>query len=302
MSTVASINLRDITANRPAAGIAGRQFYDTTLSQLQRDNGSSWDTLSLSGAITDHTHAATGTGANGGGATLAPTTITIPTSAPGSADGRVGWDATYHALFGYDTVQAKPVTPGGFAPFVMNPQANPTLAYTSSRALAAVSATLAGAILMPVFSPTPFFPYDITIISNDTATARTAEARLYVDALGNAHGLTYVPNTACTFSFTPSAASVRSSSTITSAGLLPAGWYYIALRNTSATQTFSIGTSAGSAALTFGNMGSLFLTTASIAALGSSFDITTVSGTASPSLIAACIRTLVAGGTTPYFA
>lgn len=43
MATLASVILRDIAANRPAAGTAGRLFYDTTNSKMQRDNGSSWD-------------------------------------------------------------------------------------------------------------------------------------------------------------------------------------------------------------------------------------------------------------------
>jgi hypothetical protein len=45
MTTLASVILRDTLANRPAAGIAGRMFFDTTNSQLQRDNGSSWDSI-----------------------------------------------------------------------------------------------------------------------------------------------------------------------------------------------------------------------------------------------------------------
>lgn len=43
MSTLASVIGRDTLANRPAASIAGRLFYNTTDSKLQRDNGSSWD-------------------------------------------------------------------------------------------------------------------------------------------------------------------------------------------------------------------------------------------------------------------
>lgn len=42
--------LRDTLANRPAAGKAGRLFYDTTNGQLQRDNGSSWDSVGETGA------------------------------------------------------------------------------------------------------------------------------------------------------------------------------------------------------------------------------------------------------------
>lgn len=44
MSTnFADLILRDITANRPAAGKPGRLFFDSTLGKMQRDNGSSWD-------------------------------------------------------------------------------------------------------------------------------------------------------------------------------------------------------------------------------------------------------------------
>ncbi|MEX0755708.1 MAG: hypothetical protein WD556_11425 [Actinomycetota bacterium] len=46
------------------------------------------------GSLTDHTHAATGSGANGGGATLAPTVLTLPTAATPAitAEGRIEWD------------------------------------------------------------------------------------------------------------------------------------------------------------------------------------------------------------------
>lgn len=35
--------LRDITGNRPAAGIPGRLFYDTTLEKWERDTGAAWE-------------------------------------------------------------------------------------------------------------------------------------------------------------------------------------------------------------------------------------------------------------------
>ena len=50
--TLASINLRDIFANRPTAGIAGRSFFVTDTNTLYRDNGASWDfiaTLTVGG-------------------------------------------------------------------------------------------------------------------------------------------------------------------------------------------------------------------------------------------------------------
>jgi len=43
MANLENLILRDTAANRPAAGIAGRLFYDTTNAKLQRDNGTSWD-------------------------------------------------------------------------------------------------------------------------------------------------------------------------------------------------------------------------------------------------------------------
>ena len=56
MSTLASVIVRDIIANRPAAGIPGRLFYATDTLQLYRDNGSTWDTYSAaaggSGTVT----------------------------------------------------------------------------------------------------------------------------------------------------------------------------------------------------------------------------------------------------------
>lgn len=43
MSTLGSVVLRDVIANRPAASIPGRMFYSTDTNVAYRDNGSSWD-------------------------------------------------------------------------------------------------------------------------------------------------------------------------------------------------------------------------------------------------------------------
>lgn len=44
MTKLSDVILRDIAGNRPTAGVEGRLFYDTTNEELQRDNGSSWET------------------------------------------------------------------------------------------------------------------------------------------------------------------------------------------------------------------------------------------------------------------
>lgn len=41
--TLAQVILRDTAGNRPTAGTAGRLFYDTTNSKMQRDNGDAWE-------------------------------------------------------------------------------------------------------------------------------------------------------------------------------------------------------------------------------------------------------------------
>ena len=47
MSTLASVVVRDVIANLPAAGIPGRLFFSTDTHTIQRDNGSSWDTITV---------------------------------------------------------------------------------------------------------------------------------------------------------------------------------------------------------------------------------------------------------------
>lgn len=41
--TLAQVILRDTASNRPAAGTAGRLFFDTTNSKMQRDSGDAWE-------------------------------------------------------------------------------------------------------------------------------------------------------------------------------------------------------------------------------------------------------------------
>lgn len=46
--TLAQVILRDTAGNRPAAGTAGRLFFNTTDSKLQRDNGDAWEDVEAS--------------------------------------------------------------------------------------------------------------------------------------------------------------------------------------------------------------------------------------------------------------
>lgn len=74
MSKLSEVILRDAAVSRPAAGIAGRLFYDTTNEKFQRDTGAAWeDCEPVAGAISTDAiwdaagDLAIGTGANTAG-------------------------------------------------------------------------------------------------------------------------------------------------------------------------------------------------------------------------------------------
>lgn len=49
MTTLATVIGRGVTGSRPAAASAGRLYFDTTVSIMYRDNGSSWDAVEGAG-------------------------------------------------------------------------------------------------------------------------------------------------------------------------------------------------------------------------------------------------------------
>ena len=113
------------------------------------------------------------------------------------------------------------------------------LTYGTGQSLAAVSAGNGGAIGIPILVPSPMYLEGYGLFNGDAANARAAEARLYVDS-GSAT-LNEIANTAAAWSFTPSAASLRRVSVTSGAPvLLDPGYYWIVLRNTSATQVFNL--------------------------------------------------------------
>jgi len=52
MSTLASVIIRDVIANLPAAGIAGSLFFATDTLVIMRDNATTWDTIGIGGNAT----------------------------------------------------------------------------------------------------------------------------------------------------------------------------------------------------------------------------------------------------------
>jgi hypothetical protein len=62
MVVLADIIGRGLAASRPAAGTEGRLYYSTDTAVLERDNGSSWDSVEGTGTPADHSHTAGGDG------------------------------------------------------------------------------------------------------------------------------------------------------------------------------------------------------------------------------------------------
>lgn len=110
-------------------------------------------------------------------------------------------------------------------------------------------AAAGGAVLCPIWVPSPMQLRRYDFWNTDAATARSVEIALYVDI--DRLGVLYqVPGSRATASWTPVAAAVVSTADVTSAPVyIRPGWYYICIRNTHATNTVSIGGQSNSATL-----------------------------------------------------
>jgi hypothetical protein len=89
----------------PTGGTTGQ-----VLSKIDATNyNTQWSTPASGGALTDHTHAATGAGANGGGGTLTPATLNLPfTTTPAqTAEGQLVWDSGTDTITVGDSVGRK---------------------------------------------------------------------------------------------------------------------------------------------------------------------------------------------------
>jgi hypothetical protein len=237
--------------------------------------------------------------AAGDGTTLTPAHLDTPVEAPGTTEGRIGWDGTLRSLAAYDSVQSKLLTPVGWAPYAMHPAVSTFMEFNiATLSLAAVSGGNGGVLAQWIYVASPMKLDSYQVRQMSTANLRTAEARLYVDRLNNSTSMNFVAGTDATWSFTPSAAGRQTSSTVSGAPVILApGWYLLVIRNTSTAQTFQIGGTTVATNLVGGNM-SAVLTTASTAALGATFDPTGL--TKDNRLYAAVAFGRVLGQSTPW--
>lgn len=138
----------------------------------------------------------------------------------------------------------------GLAPFASPSGLSNAATSTTALNLAAVAAGLGGARAIPIVVPSLMLLESLSIWSTDTANLRTAEWALFWDQ-GEAATSTFVNlvspslgSAVGTFSFTPGAASVQTSTATGGPYRLAPGVYWLVIRNTSAARTFGLGSVA----------------------------------------------------------
>ncbi len=182
-----------------------------------------------------------------------------------TTEGSMQWDDTHRVLTIGDSVQSKAVTPAGWAARALPASFASTDAFATSAALPING----GAIAIPMVVSAPMQLQGYILRNLDTANLRTCEISLYQTLLQNSATVNRIGNSGATLSFTPVAASTRTALLGASIVIAP-GFYWLVIRNTSATQTFGFATST---VPTFNPNASETKTLA--AALGASLDIVT---------------------------
>lgn len=214
----------------------------------------------LAAALTDET---------GSGAAVFGTgpTVSLRNAVASATTGDVTFDQTTSLLTWYDSQRAR-MSSRGWAAQAWPPGGPIQGAFGTAVNLVANG----GTALIPIVVTGDMLFDNLNIRNTDTATQRDAEWALYVQYLNNGNSgensINLVTGATGTFSFTPGGAASNRSSTAASAPVyLAPGYYWLALRNTSATQTFGLGTATNGALV-----GNVFQTKTLGSALGSTLD------------------------------
>lgn len=178
----------------------------------------------------------------------------------------------------------------GWLPLAGGPGFSNAHSFGTDVALAAAG----GAARVPIIVPSQMRVQQWGLFNGDTASARSAEIRLYRDN-GTVTG-EFVSGTDASFSFTPGAASLRQAAVSSPGVRIPAGTYWGVLRNTHATNAFNIRRNSPP------TIGGLFMASATksgLSALGATIDLDTGWSSAG-TLFAIWLEGLVIGRTSAF--
>lgn len=199
------------------------------------------------GTLSDHTHAVTGSGATGGGATLNPTGLQLPTAtgAIATTEGYVGYDSDDELVKVYDGQRERWVSAVGWMTRGLPLNFGPNLAFATVETLAANG----GSVAVPIVLAGHLLLEFAGCRSTDTGTARIWGWDLYVQRLNNGNAgentLNRIAASSADDSFTPGGAA--SNRTITASGgpiYLGPGFYWLVIQNRHATNSFGVGYTA----------------------------------------------------------
>lgn len=127
----------------------------------------------------------------------------------------------------------------GYLPFAYGLGLAGDAVTTTARNLAAAG----GATLLPIEIAAPMLVESISIYNTDTASARSWEWRLFAEPAGGGATLNHIAGLNGTDAFTPGSAGIRTVAATTPT-LIGPGLYWVAVRNTHATNQFGIGRAA----------------------------------------------------------
>jgi hypothetical protein len=161
----------------------------------------------------------------------------------------LGLDPAMMAVTMHDGQRNREVSSVGWVPYLYMPNFVSSSALTTALSLPAVG----GSIAIPFYNPGHMLYTRLVVRNTDTTLARSAEARLYYQKLNNGNSaentLDFITGTDGTLSFTAAAASTQAISASADPTYIPPGVIWLVFRNTHATNTFGVGSTAVSAAL-----------------------------------------------------
>lgn len=166
----------------------------------------------------------------------------IPTSTMGAGTGSIRYRTAQSGVEMYDGTRNKFITPTGWQPYATQEGFNETMV----PGLTSLPAN-GGTVLLPIYLHASMALGSVVIWEMDTGTLRGWRWDLYQDIDNNSSPNAALIATSTTQTFTPTVASKRTLVATSAPVVLAPGVYYLAVQNTSATQTLGLGsTAAGS--------------------------------------------------------